>query len=72
MSPKAAATLEFGADPKRPPKNLVMNNEAGPLLTAVPIEKTPKQNVAGSMDIFLPQSSLTGPQNRGPNAKPNT
>src|ERR1700723_3194568 len=40
------------------------------LLVAVPIEKRPRQIMAGSIDIRRPQSSDTGAQKRGPKAKP--
>jgi hypothetical protein len=40
------------------------------LLTAVPIEKSPRQNIAGSIEIRRPHISDIGAQQIGPNAKP--
>ena len=70
MSPNAADTLLTGADPKTPPKNLVIKMAAGVLLVAVPIEKRPRQNIAGSILHFRPQTSLIGAHSEGPKAKP--
>lgn len=59
-----------GADPKTPPKNRVMRMDAALVLVAVPIEKRPRQNMAGSILHFLPQISDTGAHNNGPKANP--
>ena len=40
------------------------------LLVAVPIEKRPRQNIAGSIDIRRPHISDIGAHKIGPNAKP--
>ena len=40
------------------------------LLVAVPIEKSPRQNIAGSIDIRRPQISEMGAHSIGPKANP--
>ncbi len=70
MSPSAAETLLTGADPNKPPKNRVTKTAAAFLLVAVPMEKRPRQNIAGNMLTFLPHNSDTGAQQRGPRANP--
>jgi hypothetical protein len=40
------------------------------LLVAAPMEKSPKQHIAGNKLIFRPQISDRGPQRTGPQAKP--
>ena len=70
MSPRAAETLLTGADPKMPPKKRVINTDAAFLLVAVPIEKRPRQNTAGSKLHLRPQISEIGAQHSGPRAKP--
>jgi hypothetical protein len=70
ISPNAADTLATGAEPNMPSKNRVMKMDCGFLLVAVPIEKSPRQNIAGSIDIRRPHISETGAQRIGPNAKP--
>lgn len=70
ISPKAAETLLTGADPKIPPKNRVMNNDAGDWLVAVPILNNARTYIAGKMLHLRPKSSLIGAHNNGPMAKP--
>jgi hypothetical protein len=70
MSPSAADTLATGALPNTPEKNLVINTDCAFLLTAVAMEKIPKTNIAGNIDIRRPHISDTGAQQIGPNAKP--
>ena len=70
MSPRAAETLLTGADPKMPPKKRVINTDAAFLLVAVPIEKRPRQNTAGSKLHLRPHISEIGAQHSGPRAKP--
>ena len=70
MSPSAADTLLTGADPNTPAKKRVMNAAAAVSLVAVPIEKRPRQNIAGKRLHRRPQTSETGAHKRGPNSKP--
>jgi hypothetical protein len=70
MSPSAAATLLTGALPNSPAMSRVINIVWAFLATAVPIEKSPKANRAGSIDHLLPQISDIGAQHKGPNANP--
>jgi hypothetical protein len=63
--------LLTGAEPKIPPKNLVIRIDSIFLLVAVPIEKRPRHIMAGSMETRRPHSSDTGAQQSGPKANPN-
>lgn len=70
ISPNAAATFDTGAEPNKPAKKRVMKIVWAFLPTAVAIEKSPKQTIAGNKDILLPQISETGAQHNGPKANP--
>lgn len=61
-----------GADPNSPAKKRVMKIAAAVFEVAVPMEKTPRQNIGGSKLHLLPQTSLTGAQRSGPKANPST
>ena len=69
IPPSVTETLLTGAEPKTLPKKRIMKMEGAFLLVAVPMEKRPKQNMAGSMDHRQPHISEMGAHKRGPNAK---